>query len=290
MVKSRFIRSSLSIALFAIVTLFALSSPVHAVAPNIWYVNDTSTVGDSFTTAVGNDANSGTSPATPKLTLNSIFPQLTSGDTVYIDKGTFSESVSINTDSISIIGADSGPTGTIIDPGDSTTTTVKGIQASGRVGLLIKNLRIQNTYHGIEWNNVSSSQIEGVTAIANATHGFYIRGTSSLNMINNNTLEKNVITGMYLVNSGNRNTVTRNSAIRNGNVGFDINTDSTSRLRLERVWLVIIYLIIRATEFIFQVQVMVFTNKTKLILTATPRFSSKEWPYPFERSKLMYVL
>ena len=55
------------------------------------YVNDNSTTGDIYTSAVGNAANNGTTTATPKLTFAQAFTVAAAGDTIYIDKGTFNE-------------------------------------------------------------------------------------------------------------------------------------------------------------------------------------------------------
>lgn len=64
----------------------------------VYYVNDGFVAGDIFCTAVGNNANVGTSPSTPKLTLKNLWNTygpsgtnvLTSGDTIKIDAGTYS--------------------------------------------------------------------------------------------------------------------------------------------------------------------------------------------------------
>ncbi len=56
-----------------------------------YYVNDGSTAGDQYTTAVGNDANSGKSPDQPMASLGALLRAytLTAGDTVYIDTGSY---------------------------------------------------------------------------------------------------------------------------------------------------------------------------------------------------------
>ena len=81
------------------------------------YVNDGFTTGDVYCTAVGNNANNGLTPATPKLTLGGATGALSiaaaTGDVIYIDSGTSGEdSISI-TKSVQIIGA--GEDKTIFD-------------------------------------------------------------------------------------------------------------------------------------------------------------------------------
>ena len=61
-----------------------------------WYVNDNSTTGDVYCTAVGNNSNNGTSPATPKLTLGAALTAAAAGDTIFIDTGTYSGTGNIN--------------------------------------------------------------------------------------------------------------------------------------------------------------------------------------------------
>jgi hypothetical protein len=54
-----------------------------------WYVNDNSTAGDVYTTALGSDSNAGTSPSAPKLTLKAALDACAPGDTIFIDTGTY---------------------------------------------------------------------------------------------------------------------------------------------------------------------------------------------------------
>jgi hypothetical protein len=78
-----------------------------------WYVNDNSTSGDIYTTAIGNDANAGTSASAPKLTLSAAFTAAAAGDIIYVDKGTFTGSGNMMftfNKAITIIGAGTGNT------------------------------------------------------------------------------------------------------------------------------------------------------------------------------------
>ena len=61
-----------------------------SMAQTKYYVNDASLTGDIYTTAVGNDANTGQSAASPRATVASILSSytLTGGDTILIDVGT----------------------------------------------------------------------------------------------------------------------------------------------------------------------------------------------------------
>ena len=82
-------------------------------AQTSWYVNDNSTSGDIYTTAIGNDANAGTSASAPKLTLSAAFTAAAAGDIIYVDKGTFTGSGNMMftfNKAITIIGAGTGNT------------------------------------------------------------------------------------------------------------------------------------------------------------------------------------
>jgi Malectin domain/Right handed beta helix region/Periplasmic copper-binding protein (NosD) len=72
--------------------VFTISAPVHA-----YYINDNSTVGDQYTTAVGNDANSGLTPDAPMATFQALLTKysLHGGDTVYVDTGNYALSTNI---------------------------------------------------------------------------------------------------------------------------------------------------------------------------------------------------
>jgi hypothetical protein len=71
---------------------------------NKFYVNDASQTGDVFTTAIGNDANTGI-PSAPLLTLNAALTKAQDGDSIFVDAGTYATSnLNINK-SVTILGS-----------------------------------------------------------------------------------------------------------------------------------------------------------------------------------------
>jgi hypothetical protein len=69
------------------------------------YVNDAFTADDIYTTAAGNNANNGLTPATPKATLAGALAIATNGDIIYIDYGNYNDvGLNINVE-VEIIGA-----------------------------------------------------------------------------------------------------------------------------------------------------------------------------------------
>lgn len=76
----------------------AFSSSVYYVTSNNYYVNDNSTSGDIYTTAIGSASNDGKDPARPKSSVNDIINAytLSSCDTIFVDKGNYSEEINLS--------------------------------------------------------------------------------------------------------------------------------------------------------------------------------------------------
>ncbi|RMH55354.1 MAG: hypothetical protein D6679_11835, partial [Candidatus Hydrogenedentota bacterium] len=147
---------------------FILSSPPSGV----WYINDTSRVGDSFTFAVGAPDNAGTAPNAPKNSLGNIIPLLKAGETVYVDVGEIRETavLSINTGPLWIIGADSFAAD--LDFGDSSSSGSLQFQILDS-GIHLSNLRISNAFTGIHITAVTpkraSASLDSITLQSHGT-------------------------------------------------------------------------------------------------------------------------
>jgi Ca2+-binding RTX toxin-like protein len=102
-----------------------------AAAGNSYYVNDGSTTGDVYTTAIGNDTNSGKTAADPMASLAALLNvyQLKAGDAVYVDSGTYNIPTQI------LLNAqDSGAAGKpirIVGAGNGQTVFDRGSTAAG---------------------------------------------------------------------------------------------------------------------------------------------------------------
>ncbi|MEK8024023.1 MAG: NosD domain-containing protein [Candidatus Hydrogenedentota bacterium] len=208
-----------------------LASPAHAA---IWYVNDASTTGDSFTSAVGNNGNSGLSPGAPKRDLPALMPLVSSGDTVYIDAGTFdsiatvsgSESavIRVDTNLVWIIGKDS--LSTILDPlGSGATSGLFGVFADTQTGITIRDLAVRGAFEGIKFYNVDLSTIAFDSTCLNGLHGIYLRNGCDSNIIANNVADSNAAIGIYLHATSMNNMVMDNRA--DSNLNYGIYVDST---------------------------------------------------------------
>lgn len=150
-----------------------LFSP-HVKAAN-YYVNESTTTGDLYTTTTGNNANNGTSPASPKATLTDVWTTygpagtnvLAAGDTVFIDAGTYLQTEQDLYLTVPIVLAGAGMDQTIFD-NNNVGVTGNGFVRLG-AGVHLQNFKIlrygrQNTYaHAIHVEaGVTGVQIEAI--------------------------------------------------------------------------------------------------------------------------------
>ncbi|MCF8423937.1 MAG: hypothetical protein K9H41_06305, partial [Bacteroidia bacterium] len=168
--------------LLSFLVLFFCSSGV--IAKKI-YVNDNSLIGDVYTTAVGAAINNGTTTATPKLTLTQAYSIASSGDTIYVDAGTYNndKNINITINGLQIIGA--GYSLTIFDHlflGTSTdyfvyinasNVTLKDLKVTGyeNNGTQIPGHSAQAITIGGGATAISGVLIENIQTISNGQSG-----------------------------------------------------------------------------------------------------------------------
>ena len=118
-----------------------------------YYVNDGSTTGDQYTSAVGNNANSGTSPDSPMASIAAVLAayDLNPGDVIYVDAGNYILSANV------VIGSEDagvtiqGPTNgsrALLDR-QNVNTTSYGFRITDAPGVTISNLSVTDAYYGI---------------------------------------------------------------------------------------------------------------------------------------------
>ena len=225
----------------------ATTDAVDTSIANFWYVNDGSTSGDSFTSAVGNDANNGLTMATPKRTIAAVMSLLSAGDIVLVDSGLFAEAVVISTSNIAIIGKDSAST-RIDPPGDSSIPGLFALHCTGVAGVRIRNVGTAGAFDGIRFTSTDQSVIENSNASGcyeagvylvrgsdgnvlrdleisdGASHGVTLDSTYAPN--NNNTIESSLIRtqasrGIIILKSDS-NIIRWNRIVSIGNRGIDL--------------------------------------------------------------------
>jgi hypothetical protein len=218
-------KRNLLFALFFFSTLVASSQT--------FYVNDNSTVGDVYTSAVGNDSNPGTASA-PFATIQAAIAAATSGDVINVDAGTYNETLTVDK-LLTIDGA-----------GSAGETHVNGsitINASGTnatVRLVVKDLSVTNTASGgvgmtigagfdhIELNNVKSSNnaATGVSIAGGAT----TEGLVFTNCVFNDNGTLGSGTGIRMGAGVNIDgfTITGGEVKRNAQIGFSYNSSTSA--------------------------------------------------------------
>ncbi len=198
-----------------------------------FYVNDGSTVGDEYTTAVGSNRNTGKNPWDPKATVRPILANytLTPGDTVWIDTGYYNivqnivisgDHVHGDTQGAAFIGAqhhatildrDNTNAGTIdVDINDSNSISMSYLNFVGaQTGLLVRNN--SNYFTGsylTAYNNAGDgiliqsgadqTTVTYLTAYDNGGNGVDIE-TPITNLVHS-LAYGNGGTGLYLANAG----------------------------------------------------------------------------------------
>ncbi len=205
-----------------------------------YYVNDGSLAGDQYTTAVGDNAHSGTTPADPMASLNALLNtyDLNPGDVVYVDVGSYDLPTNVR-----ILAEDSGVT--ILGPTNGGHASLdRGNYGAGRYGVevqsahdvTIKNLWLTGGEIGLYINNSSRVLVADSRAFENSTYGFYvetnvtdavIRHNVAYGTTGNSNTDQN--TGFYL--RGDRMTVEQNTAYKVGNqLDYGIRIDNADSL------------------------------------------------------------
>ena len=220
------------------IMLFVLISTIvsfTSVAQTNWYVNDNSTTGDTYTSAVGAIGNTGTA-SDPFATIAAAITAASVGDVIYVDAGSYSENITISK-RLTIQGA--GTSNTVVSPaatGSVMIITGSGLDASNR--LVIKDLRVTgSTADGISIAPTTAGgyyTFDNVLANSN-NNGIHVSGTTAVTdlTISNSTLSSNNNAGFRVASacpSLTTLTVTGCTISSNQWVGFDYNPSSTNNI------------------------------------------------------------
>jgi parallel beta-helix repeat protein len=118
-----------------------------------FYVNASTTSGGVFTTAPGNNQNSGKSPAQPMASLQALLAEYSpgAGDTVYVDSGTYVEDSNVVlTASDSGVTIEGPSTAVALLNRNNTASGTAALQFAGASNVLIENLSFTGGDYGIE--------------------------------------------------------------------------------------------------------------------------------------------
>jgi hypothetical protein len=203
-----------------------------------FYINDSSQLGDQYTTAVGNDANSGKSPSQPMASLAALlraYP-IGPGDTVYVDTGNYvatSDAVLATGDGGSasapalIIGPTNG--GTVVINRDNTSPGADVIDDTGGSYITIENLGMTGAYDGVDFSGTSTN----VTLMNDSIYGNTVSGVVVANTlpptVANLTIADSIIygnkgAGLDLQDGLASGTLLDDQVYNNGSDGIDLYT------------------------------------------------------------------
>lgn len=151
----------------------------------LYYVNDGyDPVNDVYTTAGGNDVNSGTAPDAPKLTIAGILTNtFAPGDIIYIDTGTYAANVVLGA---TVVGAAGNRIvfqgSTNLAAGGTKLTAASGnvLEIRGRY-LEFRDIQIFGGAAGIGLNGASFNEFFRVNAITNSANGVLSMGLDNSN-------------------------------------------------------------------------------------------------------------
>ncbi len=249
-------------------------APINITAPiSRYYVNDSTVNTDDWTTAPGNDANDGLSPATPKASIAAILAayDLGAGDTIIVDAGNYSLSSNIvvtNNDSGVVIEGyhdtafpdrvailNRGNTGAgafVFDLQNADDLTLSYLQImGGSIGvnasstsdsdrLKILNSRIErNLQYGLfldsgnDFVTISNNRFDNVADQSQQNYHMWVFGADA--MVTNNYLTKAGFDAIYV--RGARGIVEGNDLVSNGrgNSGSGIIAANFSTLPTDRI-------------------------------------------------------
>lgn len=208
-------------------TLFLFSEDL--VAAN-YYINDTSTNGDLYTAAIGNDANDGQSPATPKRTLTNLLStyDLDPGDTVFLDTAPGGHQYGAYFDASDVDGSSSnsiifqGPTnGQIVEFSGGLTNS--GFYMTNANHIVVDSIQFRAFGGAIYMTgNSSSNIIRRSTFISNVSYAIMMEaGTMVANLITSNYISGRKLAGNGIIMGNCRNSTVRfNSVLSYMNTGI----------------------------------------------------------------------
>jgi hypothetical protein len=190
-----------------------------------YYVNDNSTTGDIFTSAIGNNSNSG-SAAAPFATLSYAVSQVKAGDTIYVDAGTFTEQVTIDK-GLTIIGAgntltsfNKPATGIVPPAGDFTETAlIQSIQNIGDIHLQDMSITGDASI-GLQCVIIQTGGSVNNCKLLDGNQGIFFRVASATKTV---IIENNEINVPYIgvnVQGSGLSLLLRNNNINANNPGF----------------------------------------------------------------------
>ncbi|HEU4609886.1 MAG TPA: DUF1565 domain-containing protein, partial [Chitinophagaceae bacterium] len=150
-----------------------------------WFVNDNDNTGDHYTTAIGNDANDGSSSA-PFATIDHAISVANAGDTIYVDAGLYIQNPVVNK-AVKIFGSNQGTAGSASRTYGESVIRTNGNQTAvfslSSANVIIDGLKIDGDDPSVTGGAIFSGDD------ANTLYGIHFTAA-----FNNDTIRNNIIT------------------------------------------------------------------------------------------------
>jgi hypothetical protein len=220
--------------------LFLWTSPfAHHLFAADYYVNDAALVGDVFTTAVGNDANLGTSASAPKATVSDVIADYVLGpnDNIYVDAGTYTQSFTFTSADqgtaagyVKVIGAGSALTifnaAAASNNADIINANYIWIEKINFVNATANEHNIVNQYG--QYTNIRNCKLDVTSTAPSTSINIYFKcNTNSSINANYSSVLNNVINssaetgrGVYLLGDADYCTISANNITMTGSLAF----------------------------------------------------------------------
>ncbi len=218
--------------------------------PQTYYVNDRSDAGDQYTTAIGNNRNTGTTADDPKEVIRPLvlsYP-LGAGDVVLVDTGDYVHAVNLNL-SASFQADDprmnSVSQAQILGPTDPAGTAwidranpypgAKTIDIIGAPGMVLKDLTLSGAYTGLHVRDGSHDFVgERLIVEAHTADGLVIEGDSHDATLDELIVRDNGGHGIFVESRLNR--ITHSEVHGNGAIGIALRNVGVALVETSRVY------------------------------------------------------
>lgn len=206
-----------------------------------YFINNNSTNGNVYTTAVGLPGNSGSTPSSPKDSLTGLLSSLQAagrtllpGDKIYIDTGTYTL-----TNTISVSAIHSGQAGVPVLIIGSTNEVAGGTvfnrNSTSSDGMVlsanywqINDLSIRNARTGLIITNSVGSELVRVQSYSHQEDGIRLEGTSGEVVLHRSVVRNNGRDGIRLEGSGCSVAIQHSVFWSNTNVALRVNAGSAT--------------------------------------------------------------
>ena len=206
-----------------------------------YFINNNSTNGNVYTTAVGLPGNSGSTPSSPKDSLAGLLSSLQAagrtllaGDKIYIDTGTYTL-----TNTISVSAIHSGQAGVPVliigSTNEAAGGTVFNRNSASADGMVlsanywqINNVSIRNARTGLILTNSVGSELVRVHSYSHQEDGIRLEGTSGDVVLQRSVVRNNGRDGIRLEGSGSSVAIRHSAFWSNTNVALRVNAGSAT--------------------------------------------------------------